>query len=60
MKRFHILEQHELEFRFETFNLPNHPNFGVPHATFTDSAFGQITNTANDMREIQFALKYIF
>ncbi|MGI8988914.1 MAG: hypothetical protein ACR2I2_04900 [Bryobacteraceae bacterium] len=53
-------EGHQLQLRFEAFNLLNHPNFGFPSATITDTAFGRISSTATDMRQIQFALKYTF
>ena len=76
IKNFSITERHSLQFRFETFNLPNHPALGNPitfWGTTTQTPapnFGQIrdTNTggyatrgtAYDMRQLQFALKYIF
>jgi Carboxypeptidase regulatory-like domain len=60
LKRFPIKEQRDLEFRFEVFNMPNHPNWGIPNATVTSTSFGKITTTSNDMRELQFALKLNF
>jgi hypothetical protein len=59
-KRFATFEQQHLEFRFEAFNLPNHPNFGLPNGVIVSPAFGAIGSTATTMREIQFALKYVF
>jgi hypothetical protein len=59
-KRFSTFEQQHLEFRFEAFNLPNHPNFGLPNGVIVSPAFGAIGSTATTMREIQFALKYVF
>ena len=66
-------EKHQLQFRFEAFNFPNHPNWGNPNtnlasATFQGSnlapsaqgAFGTITGTRTNMRQLQFALKYSF
>jgi len=53
-------ENHRLQFRFEAFNFPNHPNFGIPGATLTSVGFGTITSTATKMREMQMSLKYIF
>lgn len=53
-------EGHELQFRFEAFNFPNRPNFGLPNATLSSNNFAQITSTSTTMREIQFALKYSF
>lgn len=53
-------ENHRLQFRFEAFNFPNHPNFGIPGASLTSAGFGTITTTATKMREMQVSLKYIF
>jgi hypothetical protein len=60
LKNFRILETHELQFRFEAFNLPNHPNWGLPNASRLSPAFGTIRGTRTDMRDLQFGLKYIF
>ena len=61
-KDFLLTERFRLQFRAEFFDILNHPNFGLPHSTVTDSAFGVITSTANPNanREIQFALKLLF
>jgi hypothetical protein len=49
-----------LQFRTETFNVFNHPQFALP-GNYTDSSgFGQIGSTVNNPRLIQFALKLIF
>ncbi len=59
-KRFRITEGHSLEFRWEAFNLPNHPNWHAPSNDVTNpAAFGKVTS-ARTMREMQFALKYQF
>lgn len=49
-----------LQFRAEFFNLANHPNLGQPDSTAGDPAFGTISSTASDAREIQFGLKLNF
>ncbi len=53
-------EAKRLQFRAEFFNLANHPIFGQPAATADLPGFGQISYTAIDSREIQFALKLYF
>jgi hypothetical protein len=61
-KTFRITESMNLQFRAESFNTPNHPVFGNPNATFGNTNFGTITQTAGSYspRQIQFALKLLF
>jgi hypothetical protein len=59
LKRMDITEKMNLEFRFESFNFPNHPNWGTPNTNLTSPQYGQI-NGARDMRTNQFALKLAF
>jgi len=54
-----ITERIAVEFRAEVFNLFNHTNFDLPDRQFTTPGFGQIFS-ANDPREIQFAIKFRF
>jgi hypothetical protein len=49
-----------LQFRSEFFNFFNTPAFSNPNATFGTTAFGTITSTKHDNRQIQFALKLLF
>jgi hypothetical protein len=59
-KRFPIIEGHSLEFRWEAFNLPNHPNWVAPSNDVTNpAAFGKVTS-ARQSRDMQFGLKYQF
>ena len=58
-KHWRIVEGQRLEFRFESFNFPNHPNWNSPGADTRAATFGVI-NSARTMRESQFALKYVF
>ncbi|MBI3491244.1 MAG: TonB-dependent receptor [Acidobacteria bacterium] len=50
-----------LEFRVETFNLFNWINWGFPGRSVSNlNAFGKITSTLGDPREMQFAIKFYF
>jgi hypothetical protein len=49
-----------LNFRAEFFNLFNHAQFASPVADISASGFGQVNNTVNNPRLIQFALKLTF
>jgi hypothetical protein len=65
IKRFSILEKVNSEFRVETFNLFNHPNFNLPGTTIGTSSVGIISNTvplgsAGYSREIQLGMKVTF
>jgi hypothetical protein len=62
-KEFLFSEARRLEFRTEFFNSFNRANFGNPGANIAPSsigAFGKVTSTVTDPREIQFALKLYF
>jgi hypothetical protein len=60
VKHFRITERTDIEFRAEFFNLFNHPQLYVPVADRAASNFGSITETVNNPRLIQFALKLKF
>jgi hypothetical protein len=66
-------ERHELQFRFEAFNVLNHPSWGAPAlnilsgsafpgqpGTAAHQNFGVISSTSIGMRQIQLGLKYSF
>ena len=59
-KEFPVIEGHRLQFRYEVFNVWNTPQFRAPNAQLGGPAFGQITATWLDNRQMQFALKYLF
>jgi Carboxypeptidase regulatory-like domain/TonB dependent receptor len=75
LKNIYFAERRHLQFRFEAFNFPNHPNFGDPVLNLgnnqVDAAgvpiagtgtFGTINSTrpSINMRELQFSLKLNF
>ncbi len=53
-----LREGARLEFRSEFFNAFNRTQFGFPLNDASAANLGQISNTANDARQIQFALKF--
>ena len=55
-KNFPIRERLNFQFRFESFALFNHTNFGNPSATINTSSFGNITSASGN-RTIQFGAK---
>jgi len=70
LKDFRVTENQRLQLRVESFNISNHPNWQMTtgsswgNSSATPAAtFNKITSTINgnnSMRQIQFALKYIF
>jgi len=72
-REFHLHDLLALQFRAESFNVLNHPNFGYVDPTYTDATFGQATQMLNQSlgtvasqyqqggpRSMQFALKLLF
>jgi Carboxypeptidase regulatory-like domain/TonB-dependent Receptor Plug Domain len=59
-KRFVIKGRTNAEFRWDAFNLFNHPGFGFPQQNFDNVAAGRITTTIVDNRSMQFSLKFNF
>ncbi len=58
-KNFKINESMGVEFKFESYNATNHPNWNPPSTSLTSTQYGRITS-ARDMRTNQFALKFNF
>jgi hypothetical protein len=54
-----IFHEHNVELRFEAFNVLNHVNYGNPNSNLSSSNFGRIT-AAKSPRALQFAAKYSF
>ncbi len=60
-RNFQITEGIRTEFRWETFNLANSPQFGLPASNISSPGnVGRITTLAGDPRVMQFALKLVF
>jgi hypothetical protein len=59
-KNFAIRERWTVDFRAESFNLFNTPQFSGPNTSVTSSLFGVITSQANSPRQNQLALKILF
>jgi hypothetical protein len=63
MKNFQPVDRLRIQFRAESFNSPNHPNFNVPNTVLGSPAFGTITSIINTLapaRVIQLGLKAYF
>src|SRR5579871_276000 len=59
-KAFKVTESQNLQLRWEVFNLLNHPNLSGFKNTFTATNFGQYTDTATNMRQMQISARYQF
>ncbi|MEP6914293.1 MAG: TonB-dependent receptor [Acidobacteriota bacterium] len=59
-KRFAVAGRSNVEFRWDAFNLFNHPGFGFPNQNFDSPTAGRITSTVVDNRSMQFSLKMNF
>lgn len=60
MKNFRINERARVQFRWEVFNVFNNTNFQVPVFQLDNANVGTYSQTANENREMQFALKLLF
>jgi hypothetical protein len=59
-KNFSIRERATFQLRGEFFNALNHPSFSNPNSVFNTAAFGNITSTSTNNRQIQLAGKFTF
>lgn len=55
-----INERLGMQLRWEVFNVANHPIFGTPNGTLNSAAFGTISSTKVDAREMQLAARFVF
>jgi len=58
-KSFQVRENDRLQFRLETFNTLNHPNFAAPNPTINAAGAGQVLRSGPG-RVVQLGLKYDF
>ena len=59
-RRFPMGGEWTMEFRAESINFFNTPQFAEPGKTLTSPNFGQINNTLNDGRTFRFQLKFLW
>jgi hypothetical protein len=58
-KEFAITERHRALFRVESFNWPNHPNWGGVDSNPRSATFGKVTGKSSE-RNLQLSLRYSF
>jgi hypothetical protein len=58
-KRFQTFQNQYLTFRFDAFDVPNHPNWSAPDVNPADSTFGKVTSKTGQ-RSMQASLRYSF
>jgi hypothetical protein len=58
-KSFRFAESASAQFRAETFNAFNHPDFGLPGTVLGAAGFG-VMSSATDARVLQFGLRIVF
>ena len=59
-KSFPVHDQTLFQFRFEAFNVFNHPQFGYPNANVGTAQVGQITSIVGNPRNLQASLQFQF
>ena len=57
-KDFHIREALGMQFRVESFNLLNHPNFGIPGTSIGSPAEATVASVITNARQLQFAARF--
>lgn len=59
-KNIRLTEKSRLQLRWEVFNVLNRPNFQIPQYLLETSDTGQLRQTSNEAREMQFAIRFTF
>ena len=59
-KSFQPTERVDVRFRWEVFNMTNHPSYGTPNRNVRAPAAGTIRSTNTDPRQMQFSLRVAF
>ncbi len=60
MKNFQLTERVRLQFRWEAFNVTNHPSYGTPNSNLSSPDVGKITRTLGLPRQQQLGLRVSF
>lgn len=60
MKNFQLTERIRLQFRWEVFNILNHPSYGTPNSNLSSPDVGKITSTQGLPRQQQLGLRVSF
>ena len=59
-RRVVVHREMQLQFRFEAYNILNHPSFGAPTANVESTSYGTVSTTTSNARQTQFAVKILF
>jgi hypothetical protein len=59
-KTFPVRDQMLFQFRFEAFNVFNHPQFGMPNVNVGTAQVGSITSIVGNPRNLQASLRFEF
>jgi hypothetical protein len=60
IKQFQVTGRVRMQFRVESYNVLNHPNFDPPNADPVNKAFGTVNSQGGLSREFQLALNVVF